>query len=119
MGVNDSPTLLIVLSAYSRVPSIMHSLCCVLQIANDQSGASRGFGFVHFETDEAAKSAIEKVNGMLLNGMKVYVPSLPSQFSHFISRVINKWIVLSCHTILIKLHFKSIQFTLFRFLLIP
>jgi len=28
---------------------------------------------VHFETEEAAKQAIEKVNGMLLNGKKVYV----------------------------------------------
>jgi hypothetical protein len=26
---------------------------------------------VHFETEEASKQAIEKVNGMLLNGKKV------------------------------------------------
>jgi polyadenylate-binding protein len=36
----------------------------------DEQG-SKGYGFVHFETDEAAKSAIDKVNGMLLNGKKV------------------------------------------------
>ncbi len=40
------------------------------QIAMDENG-SKGYGFVHFETEEAAKNAIEKVNGMLLNGKKV------------------------------------------------
>ena len=42
----------------------------------DADGTSRGFGFVHFETEEAARMAIEKVNGMLLNGKKVYVEVL-------------------------------------------
>ena len=28
-----------------------------------QDGKSRGYGFVHFETDEAANLAIEKMNG--------------------------------------------------------
>ena len=39
----------------------------------DESGQSKGFGFVHFETQEAADSAINKVNGMLLAGKKVSV----------------------------------------------
>ena len=43
----------------------------MFQIVTDESGGSKGYGFVHFETEEAAKSAIEKVNGMLLNGKKV------------------------------------------------
>ncbi|KAH3753079.1 hypothetical protein DPMN_187709 [Dreissena polymorpha] len=46
--------------------------CFVFQIVSDEQG-SRGYGFVHFETEEAARNAIEKVNGMLLNQKKVYV----------------------------------------------
>jgi len=39
----------------------------------DENGQSKGFGFVHFETQEAADNAISKVNGMLLADKKVYV----------------------------------------------
>jgi polyadenylate-binding protein len=39
----------------------------------DEPGQSKGFGFVHFETQEAADNAISKVNGMLLADKKVYV----------------------------------------------
>jgi polyadenylate-binding protein len=43
------------------------------KVAQDESGASKGYGFVHYETDEAAAAAIKHVNGMLLNEKKVYV----------------------------------------------
>jgi len=43
------------------------------KIALDETGNSKGFGFVHFDTQEAADQAIEKVNGMLLNDKKVFV----------------------------------------------
>ena len=39
----------------------------------DDQGQSKGFGFVHFETQEAADNAINKVNGMLLADKKVFV----------------------------------------------
>ncbi|KAL7746466.1 Protein phosphatase PP2A regulatory subunit B [Sorochytrium milnesiophthora] len=43
------------------------------KVATDQDGNSRGYGFVHYETLEAAERAIEAVNGMLLNDKAVYV----------------------------------------------
>jgi len=49
------------------------------KVATDEHGRSKGYGFVHYETAEAADSAIKAVNGMLLNDKKVYV-------GHHISR---------------------------------
>ncbi len=49
------------------------SFSILFQVAQDPTGDSKGYGFVHFETEEAAVNAISKVNGMLLNGKKVFV----------------------------------------------
>jgi polyadenylate-binding protein len=43
------------------------------KVATDGSGQSKGYGFVQFEQEESAQSAIEKVNGMLLNEKQVFV----------------------------------------------
>ncbi|EGN93247.1 hypothetical protein SERLA73DRAFT_172163 [Serpula lacrymans var. lacrymans S7.3] len=43
------------------------------KVATDEHGRSKGYGFVHYETGEAAETAIKAVNGMLLNDKKVYV----------------------------------------------
>lgn len=36
------------------------------KVATDMNGQSKGYGFVHFETEEAASLAIEKVGGCWL-----------------------------------------------------
>ncbi|KAJ2781506.1 Protein phosphatase PP2A regulatory subunit B [Coemansia javaensis] len=43
------------------------------KVVTDANGNSCGYGYVHYDTREAADLAIQKVNGMLLNDMKVYV----------------------------------------------
>jgi len=43
------------------------------KVAQDEFGNSKGYGFVHYETAEAATNAIKHVNGMLLNEKKVFV----------------------------------------------
>ena len=43
----------------------------------DAEGNSKGYGFIHFESEEAAQVAIGKVNGMLLDEKKVYVFVVP------------------------------------------
>jgi len=49
------------------------------KVAADPTGKSYGYGFVHYETEEAAKQAIERVNGMQIGEKTV-------QVSQFIKR---------------------------------
>lgn len=58
-------------AVYDTFSAFGNILSC--KVATDVSGQSKGHGFVHFETEESAESAINKVNGMLLNGKKVFV----------------------------------------------
>lgn len=56
---------------YDTFSAFGNILSC--RVATDEHCNSKGYGFVHFETEEAARKAIQKVNGMLLNDKKVFV----------------------------------------------
>ena len=47
-------------------------------VVGDING-SKGYGFVHFENEDSAQRAIEKVNGMLLADKKVFVGRFKSR----------------------------------------
>ncbi|KAL1770197.1 polyadenylate-binding protein 1 [Sigmodon hispidus] len=66
----DSKALYDTFSAFGNI------LSC--KVVCDENG-SKGYGFVHFETQEEAERAIEKMNGMFLNDRKVFVGRFKSR----------------------------------------
>ncbi|CAF3402323.1 unnamed protein product [Rotaria socialis] len=64
-------------SLYDTFSAFGNILSC--KIMTDESGQPKGFGFVHFESQEAADIAINKVNGMLLADKKVFVGRFSSR----------------------------------------
>ncbi|GER55475.1 polyadenylate-binding protein [Striga asiatica] len=67
----DNKALHEIFSAFGTV------LSC--KVAVDNNEISKGYGFVQFDEEEAAQSAIKRLNGMLMNDKKVYV-------GHFFNR---------------------------------
>jgi polyadenylate-binding protein len=48
-------------------------------VTDRETGGSKGYGYVHYETAEAANAAIDKLDGMLIDGQEV-------QVGHFMRR---------------------------------
>lgn len=48
-------------------------LSCKIEL--DDKNESKGYGYIQFQSNEAAEKAIDKVNGKMLNGKKVFVGS--------------------------------------------
>jgi polyadenylate-binding protein len=62
---------------YDTFSAFGNILSC--KIAVDDKNESKGYGFVHYETKEAAHEAIAKVNSMMLNDKKVFVGEFMSK----------------------------------------
>ena len=62
---------------YDTFSAFGNILSC--KVVTDENGTSKGYSFAHFETQESADMAIQKVNGMLLNDKKVFVGKLISR----------------------------------------
>lgn len=58
-------------AVYDTFSAFGNILSC--KVALNDNGYSKGYGIVHFENEEAANKAIEKVNCMLLKDIKVCV----------------------------------------------
>ena len=59
----DNRTLFDTFSTFGNIASC--------EVAQNEMGESKGYGFVSFETQEAADAAIKKVHGMVLNGKRM------------------------------------------------
>jgi polyadenylate-binding protein len=70
------------------------------KVAIDHSGNSKGYGYVHYETSEAAHEAIAKINGMLIAGTEVFVgqfqkrqdrPDIDEWTNCYVKNIPPKW----------------------------
>lgn len=60
------------------------------KVSLDDKGNSKGFGFVHFESSEAANKAVQEMNGFKLDGVAIYVaPHQPKRSR--VSAADTKW----------------------------
>lgn len=59
------------------------------KVACDPTGKSRGYGFVHYETEEAAKQAIERVNGMQIGEQTVHVSGFVKRYDREKPALVN------------------------------
>eukprot|EP01114_Cavostelium_apophysatum_P004040 TRINITY_DN1417_c0_g1_i1.p1 TRINITY_DN1417_c0_g1~~TRINITY_DN1417_c0_g1_i1.p1 ORF type:complete len:601 (-),score=181.12 TRINITY_DN1417_c0_g1_i1:78-1880(-) len=61
---------------YDTFASFGNILSC--KVSTDEHGNSKGYGFIHYDTQEAADKAVAVVNGKLLSGKKCFVgPFVP------------------------------------------
>uniref|UniRef100_A0A665TE63 PABP n=1 Tax=Echeneis naucrates TaxID=173247 RepID=A0A665TE63_ECHNA len=70
----DNKALYDTFSAFGNILSFVFDVLKSLlsKVVCDENG-SKGYGFVHFETHEAAERAVDDMNGKELNGRQVYV----------------------------------------------
>ena len=67
----DNKSLFDTFSMFGNIVSV--------KVATGRDGASLGYGFVHFDSDEAANKAIDKVNNMMVGTTQVKVEAFKPQ----------------------------------------
>jgi len=58
-------------SLFDTFTQFGHILSCKIEL--DEQNESKGYGYIQFQTQEAAERAVDKVNGKILAGKKVFV----------------------------------------------
>eukprot|EP00747_Dinoflagellata_sp_TGD_P124307 gnl/TRDRNA2_/TRDRNA2_173959_c2_seq74.p1 gnl/TRDRNA2_/TRDRNA2_173959_c2~~gnl/TRDRNA2_/TRDRNA2_173959_c2_seq74.p1 ORF type:complete len:644 (-),score=190.44 gnl/TRDRNA2_/TRDRNA2_173959_c2_seq74:143-2074(-) len=66
------------------------------KVVTDPKGKSRGYGFVHYETEEAAKQAIERVNGMQIGEQTVNVAAFVKKSGREVDKTVFTNIYIKC-----------------------
>jgi len=74
---------------YDTFATFGNILSC--KVATDENANSKGYGFVHYDSKEAADNAIAKVNGKLLNGKKCYVGPFQPRKERTSDEIEQKW----------------------------
>ncbi|XP_073326538.1 polyadenylate-binding protein 1-like isoform X1 [Pagrus major] len=87
---------------YDTFSAFGNILSC--KVVCDEKG-SKGYGFVHFETHEAANRAIDTMNGMLLNDRKVEATNIHLESVNAKAHSLGEKCQFFCHSFVG--HFKS------------
>jgi len=75
---------------YDTFSTFGNILSC--KVATDENANSKGYGFIHYDTQEAADKACQLVSGKLLNGKKCFVgPFVPKKEREDGDEANSKW----------------------------
>lgn len=72
---------------YDTFSAFGNILSC--KVETDDNGNSKGYGYVHFEKETEARSSIEKVNGMMIQGKQVFVGPFLSRRDRYRDGVVD------------------------------
>jgi polyadenylate-binding protein len=83
------------------------------KVSTNNKRESLGYGFVHYETDESANNAIEKVDGKIINGEKISVQKFQSKKERPSAQAKNKYTNIFVKKFTIRYHCRKIRRIIF------
>ena len=69
--INNLPEVIDSKTLFDNFSKFGEILSC--KVATTIHGRSKGYGYIHFATEKAALAAIRGVNGMAINGKKIFL----------------------------------------------